>query len=531
MPEWKPLAPWVYELGAHIPKDVTLQVNFESGAVKYQLDRPRVGGDYWLSYVGPSDRFARIAGQTSAHGTPISAKLQVGCSHEVATIPFMPVPSLLYRKYREMPVLGVSTVMQCWYFGNYPGVMNRAAGRLAFDDFSATEDGFLRALARPEWGSDADVVVRAWRHFADGFQHFPLSTRFQWWGPMHATPVWPLHLKPALQPLQPTWLVGGPCGDAVGEALDNHTLPEAVILTGDMARDWSKGVSLLKTLEPRFRGNRERLLDIGLAEAIGIQFASAHNMLNFYLMRSRLFDLPPADALRQLAAMEDIVRQEIRNSRRLEQLCSADSRLGFHCEAERHQYSSSRLRWRVAVLDDLLATEFVEYRDELRAGKALSRFAEGRPVYTCGSGWTDCRTYRWQAEARNGGVSLRVEMKAPRASGSFTAYLDDPFVTSHFWEVRFSTAGDVSDSREIGLRAEPYTTPAGVRGVTVDIPSEGLLLLDPSRRAYAFNLFSNSLPTDNWPTGVDAAELGKYRLALDRFNPRAMGYLRLTGDR
>jgi hypothetical protein len=182
MPSWKPLAPWVYELGAHMPKNVTLQVNFESGAVKYQLDRPRVGGDYWLSYVGPSDRFARIAAQAVAHGTPMSAKLQVGCSHEVATIPFMPVPSLLYRKYRQMPALNVSTVMQCWYFGNYPGVMNRAAGRLAFEDFSGTEDDFPRALARPEWGPHSDLVIRAWKHFADGFQHFPLSTRFQWWG-------------------------------------------------------------------------------------------------------------------------------------------------------------------------------------------------------------------------------------------------------------------------------------------------------------------------------------------------------------
>ena len=318
MPSWRPLAPWVYELGAHMPKDVTLQVNFESGAVKYQLDRPRVGGDYWLSFVGPSERFARIAGQAAAHKTPMSAKLQVGCSHESATIPFMPVPSILYRKYKEMPALNITSVMQCWYFGNYPGVMNRAAGRLAFEDFSGTEDDFLRTLARSEWGDDADNVVRAWKHFAEGFQHFPLSTRFQWWGPMHATPVWPLHLKPALKPLQPTWLVGGPCGDAIGEALDNHTLAEAVILARKMSEEWDKGVAILKSLEPGFRGNRERMLDIGLTEAIGIQFASAHNMLNFYLMRSRLFDLPPADALRHLAAMEAIVRQEIRNSERLD---------------------------------------------------------------------------------------------------------------------------------------------------------------------------------------------------------------------
>ena len=531
MPAWKPLAPWVYELSAHLPKDVTLQVNFESGAVKYQLDRPRVGGDYWLSFVGPSDRFARIAQQAVAHGTPMSAKLQVGCSHESATIPFMPVPSLLYRKYREMPALGVSSVMQCWYFGNYPGVMNRAAGRLAFEDFSGTEEGFLRSLAAAQWGGATDRVVEAWQHFAEAFQNFPLSTRFQWWGPMHAAPVWPLHLKPALRPLQPTWLVGGPSGDAVGEMLDNHTLPEVVLLAGKMAEEWAKGVALLKPLAGEFRGNQERLLDIGLAEAIGIQFASAQNMLEFYLMRSRLFDLPPAGALQQLEAMEAIVRREIENSERLAVLCAADSRLGFHCEAERHQYCPTRLRWRVAVLRDLLATEFPEYREAFAAGKQVSRFAEGRAVYTCGSGWTECRTYRWQAESGVEGLRLRVETKAKNVSGSFGMFLCDPLVTAHFWEIRVSTSGSVSDSRDVGLKAEAYATPAGMRGVTLHIPWAGLLSLEPTGRAYAFNLFNSGLRADNWPTGLDETNLGKYRLSLGNFNPRMLGYLRASDVR
>ena len=528
MPSWKPLAPWVYKLGAHMPKDVTLQINFESGAVKYQLDRPRVGGDYWLSFIGPSERFARIAGQAAAHGTPMSAKLQVGCSHEAATIPFMPVPSILYRKYREMPGLKVKSVMQCWYFGNYPGVMNRAAGRLAFEDFSGTEEDFLLALARPVWGDDANTVMHAWKHFAEGFQHFPLSTRFQWWGPMHATPVWPLHLKPALKPLQPTWLVGGPCGDAIGEVLDNHTLPEVVILSRQMTEEWNKGSALLKSLEPKFAGNHERLLDIGLAEAIGIQFASAHNMLNFYLTRSQLFDLPPADALQRLADMESIVRQEIRNSERLAVLCAADSRLGFHSEAERHQYSGTRLKWRVDVLNDLLTTEFPEYRTAFAAGRQVSRFAEGRAVYTCGSGWTDCKTYRWQADRDGGDVVLKVEMKVPKAAESFAMYICDPFVTVHFWEIRFSTSGSVSDSREIGLRMKPYRTSEGANGVTLRLPSAGLYAFDPLGHAVAFNIFNSRLNADNWPTGMDESDLGKGRLALGRFKPQKMGYLRMT---
>jgi hypothetical protein len=101
-------------------------------------------------------------------------------------------------------------------------------------------------------------------------------------------------------------------------------------------------------------------------------------------------------------------------------------------------------------------------------------------------------------------------------------------VTAHFWEIHFSTAGAVSDSRDIGLRAEAYKTPWGASGVTVHIPSEGLLVLDPSGRAYVFNIFNSGLIADNWPTGMDESDLAKYRLALGLFKPQKMGYLRMT---
>ena len=64
---------------------------------------------------------------------------------------------------------GVSSVMQCWYFGNYPGLMNKAAGMLAREDFEAsTEKEFLERLAREEWGDNASGVAAA---PAAEFQH------------------------------------------------------------------------------------------------------------------------------------------------------------------------------------------------------------------------------------------------------------------------------------------------------------------------------------------------------------------------
>ena len=83
----------------------------------------------------------------------------------------------------------------------------------------------------------------------------------------------------------------------------------------------------------------------------------------------------------------------------------------------------------------------------------------------------------------------------------------------------------MTDSREVGLRAESYKTPQGCYGVKLHIPSEGLQLLDPTTRAYAFNIFNSSMTADNWPTDMDESDLGTYRLAIGLFKPQKMGYL------
>ena len=119
----------------------------------------------------------------------LSAKIQVGCSHEVATVPFVPAPGLLYRKFKAMKDVGVTDVMMCWYFGNYPGVMNKAAGWLAYEDFAVEEEtSFLLRLARDDWGEEAPRVVRVWHprnssagYFAAFFLYFSMviSSRSQ----------------------------------------------------------------------------------------------------------------------------------------------------------------------------------------------------------------------------------------------------------------------------------------------------------------------------------------------------------------
>ncbi len=414
------LADWVYEIPAHTPEGVTLQFNFESGVRRTEFGKELVGGDYWISTPGPSSRFECIAEVARENGTLVSAKIQTACSHEVATVPYVPVPSLLYRKFSEMRRLNVSHTMLCWYFGNYPGLMNKAAGELSFEPFPEDEDTFLYRLASIYWReNDVFKVVEAWKHFSEGYENFPLTNLFQYYGPMHDGPVWPLLLKPMDAPLSPTWLLGStttrkpwpPSGDRIGECImDVLTLKETVELARRMSIAWDRGVTILNGLESRYNDEPERVLDIGVAQALGIQFRSGYNILRFYLQREKMLRMEGMERLDILRKLSDIVREELDLDEQLLPLCERDSRLGFHSEAEGYKYFQEKIQWRIQQLQNVLANDVPELEQLIRDGKPLFPEYTGKeqigPVAYCvssdGSLWSNPQLntspgLRWQS--------------------------------------------------------------------------------------------------------------------------------------
>jgi hypothetical protein len=386
------LADWVYEIPAHTPKGVILQLQFETGVTKTVFGKKLIGGDYWLATPGPSESFERQAEIARENGTRVSAKIQTGNSHEVATIPYVPVPSMIYRKFSAMHRLGVSYTMLGWYFGNYPGPMIKAAGELSFDPFPENEDTFLQQLASVDWKeNDVSQVVEAWKNFAEGYGNYPLQNMLGYYGPMHDGPVWPLSIKPLDVPLSPTWQIGSsktlepwpPSGDRIGECLwyggdqsgqsmeNVLTLQETTELCHVMSTTWDKGVAILNKIEPGYSDEPERILDIGLAKALGIQFHSGYNIFRFYLLREEMLRMEGRERLDVLKLLENIIHEELDLDKQLIELCKKDSRLGFHSEAEGYKYFPEKILWRMQQLEDVLANDIPEVKKLIRDNKLL----------------------------------------------------------------------------------------------------------------------------------------------------------------
>ena len=371
---------WVKDVASHMPDGVTFVYNFESGALMKQAGRMREGGDYWLAYAGPSGAFREIAAASRSGGGRLAAKLQTGCGYEMATVPFVPVPGILYRKYREMKALGVGSVMQCWLVGNYPGTQNAAAGELAFEDFADGEDAFLERLAAPEWGGLAPKVASMWKAFSDAYSCYPLSNDMQYYGPFNEGVNWRLFADVEMKPINPSWKPDfPPSGDTIGEALENHTIEEALMLMERMC----------DLPDPRElpAATREQRLDRGLMRAVQLHFLSGYRIFRFYWLRREAVVASRergdfAAARKAVDGMSEIVRGEVETSREMRALSAEDSRLGFHSEAERHKYFPAMFDWRIDRLGET-AARLAEIRAELAAGRPYPESALERSAPRC----------------------------------------------------------------------------------------------------------------------------------------------------
>ena len=350
-------AKYMEEIEKAWPEECFFLYNFESGGMAEQLGKTRTVFDYSLAYVGPSEQFAAMTKNCAKK----AAKLQVGCSHEDASVPFIPVPSNLYEKYKFLHNNDVTAVMQCWYFGNYPGLMNKAAGELSFGPFPGTEKEFLENLAAPDWRENAPLAAEAWSHFSAAYRKFPMNICFEWYGPLHHCICWPWYLFPVDEPLSPSWLIKQfpeISGDRIGECLGmHHNLSDAIAICREMDEEWSKGAAIMKELLPRYQENPDRRDDIGVALAVGLQIKSTLNTLLFYDARERMF----STGISELDFMRTLVESEIGYTLQMKELCLRDPRLGYHSEAEAFLFHPERLEKRKELLVELLEKDFPRF--------------------------------------------------------------------------------------------------------------------------------------------------------------------------
>lgn len=340
----------VLEVIRRASPEITWLTNFEHGGSK-RVDSVDIKvQEYSLSYTGPSPTFAQIAEGVRQASSENYAKLQIGTSHELSSVPYLPVPGIVYDKLMAMRQHGVTGAMMNWMLGGYPSVMLKAAGEASFEPMP-DRPAFLNRLAAICYGDRAAKKgSAAWDRFARTFADFPNTNQLLYFGPLIRSPAYHLQLRPESR-LARLYNWGWdhrrrqqPFEDKVARWLGPFTAPQLYKLLRKLGHSWNRGLASLARTQPddRSRATHARK-GHAVAAAVGIQLLSAANVIEFYTLRDRLMARKVRQSTATLLRMLALVEDDIALAQQMKIHVKSHPAIGFHSEMLLYSYSADLL--------------------------------------------------------------------------------------------------------------------------------------------------------------------------------------------
>ncbi|WP_321475039.1 hypothetical protein [uncultured Paludibaculum sp.] len=302
---------------ASLPKDVTLQVDFERGTPAVRMGRRTLIDEYSLSIPGPSPRAERHIAQAKQRGMSAMAKVQIGNSWELGLLPFIPVPDLIAAKCAALRRSGVQGAMLSWTLGTWPSANWLVAREFFGENVPSVQDALTRAALQRYGQAGVDGAHKAWSIFSRAFAEYPYSNGLVYSSVVQQGPAHPLWLEPSGQ--RPKILNSF---DDLGWTQPYG--PEAVSQAfRGMASAWSEGVRAFESVA-RSCGARAQA-DQRIHRAGHLYFESIANQVEIHSIRAK-----PGVQARLRALIED----ELRIAEQFLPICEADPRVGFEASLQ-----------------------------------------------------------------------------------------------------------------------------------------------------------------------------------------------------
>lgn len=292
-------------------------------------------GEYSISAVGPGPRAKRHWAVARKHGLRIIAKIQAGTTWECGGLPYVPALENVAQHAVNLREEKVSGLMTGWTLGGYPGSPNLEVVSVVGSDPGISVNEAMSRVAERRYGAAAGEMVEAWLGFSKAYREFPYHIGVVYNAPVHSGPANLLWEKPT-----------GYSSTMVGIGYDDlkkwrAIYPEEVFIS-QLYKVADGFDASLKTLREKTKGkklNAEEKLELErearIAEAVGVLYRSVANQADF--IRTR--DLIGKDGAAKGKAknrLKEILDSEIVLAKRLFELQSADSRIGF--EASNHYF-------------------------------------------------------------------------------------------------------------------------------------------------------------------------------------------------
>jgi hypothetical protein len=356
---------WAEKIIPGLPKTAALMsvsewdLEINRGGVKNKV------GEYSISSIGPGPRALRHWDIARKHGLKTIAKIQAGCTWEIAAVPYIPAMENVAQHAQNLRNAKVDGLMLGWTLGGYPSPNLEIVAEMGASK-TITPLEAMEKVARRRFGVAGAAVTKAWREYSKAFSEFPYDVGVVYSAPLQAGPSNLLWSKPT-----------GYKASMVGLAYDDvnrwRSKYPVEIFIAQLQKVAGGFLEALARLRRETDGlslsvaTRKVLADeCGVAETVAVHYSSVANQALFVTTRDNLVtEKDKKRALALVAQLENIIRKEIVLAKRMAVLQGGDSRLGF--EASNHYfYVCNDLAEKVINCRDLLdhwlpklKTEFV----------------------------------------------------------------------------------------------------------------------------------------------------------------------------
>ncbi|MCM8761781.1 MAG: hypothetical protein NC929_00475 [Candidatus Omnitrophica bacterium] len=340
------------KLISQLPEDVILQGDFERGGYKNVLKRRLEIDEYSLAYTGPSPRFKKLFYLAKSRGMKVTAKLQIGSTHELVTVPYIPVPYKIAEKIYRMKKMGVSGYLGCWIFGGDISPMSKVAGKMSVNPFLSPSSA-VKEVAIEEFGKDAAVyVIKAWRHFSSAWESYPFSIPFLYSSPVNYATAYPFRLNDREIKEMPSWL--SLPRDKNGHLISGDNLKGWIkpFDSGFVVRtfkkllsEWEKGIGVLEEGKEYLENPRYKK-EIDLAIHISLLIKSTVNIIEFYKLLRR-YKKGETEVKRKL---KKLLKEEISIVEKDREVIKRNNDFGYHPEAHEYFITEKDLTYKITLL-------------------------------------------------------------------------------------------------------------------------------------------------------------------------------------
>ncbi|MBE2205307.1 MAG: hypothetical protein IAE94_13320 [Chthoniobacterales bacterium] len=350
-----------HEIVGHLPEGIEFLANCERGGTSFWQNRKIPIEEYSFSYCGPSELFCRA--KQVAGTRPVHALFLVNTTHEIASVPNLPLIPNLFQKWSGLQREGTTGAMACWNFA-CDATLNTHAFKQFNEQIWTEESAFIQSVATSYFGNtDIDAISIAWHGFCAALQHFPFNFGVLYFGLANYAPAYPLDLTYHAHPMGLSHLYQNQWGDRIEDTLLEWPLDEVTEAWGLMAKKWHQALvpyrNALQPQTPNPIHQRHRHEELNCAEMIGCHWLSTYHAYRFHAWRLATMKRQGLTAPCTLEADDEarsIWREEERNARLALLLMESDSRLGYHGEAHTHLFTPDTLREKLRKLSASLNT-------------------------------------------------------------------------------------------------------------------------------------------------------------------------------